>query len=53
MRGGGKVQVKAPEDSAAVPVKFQAFVKEEVLVGIYNVNICLFLLVSASLKILS
>uniref|UniRef100_A0A1J3GIW1 C2 and GRAM domain-containing protein n=1 Tax=Noccaea caerulescens TaxID=107243 RepID=A0A1J3GIW1_NOCCA len=36
VRGGGKVQVKAPEDTAAVPVKFQAFVKEEVLVGIYN-----------------
>ncbi|CAA7016659.1 unnamed protein product [Microthlaspi erraticum] len=34
--GGGKVQVKAPEDTAAIPVKFQAFVKEEVLVGVYN-----------------
>ncbi|CAH8310386.1 unnamed protein product [Eruca vesicaria subsp. sativa] len=36
VRGGGKVQVKAPEDAVAVPVKSQAFVKEEVLVGIYN-----------------
>ena len=44
MRGGGKVQVKAPEDTAAVPVKFQTFVKEEVLVGIYNVRICFSLL---------
>ncbi|CAG7865991.1 unnamed protein product [Brassica rapa] len=34
--GGGKVQVKAPVDIAAVPVKFQAFIKEEVLVAIYN-----------------
>ncbi|KAL0714802.1 hypothetical protein Bca4012_021781 [Brassica carinata] len=34
--GGGKVQVKAPLDIAAVPVKFQAFIKEEVLVAIYN-----------------
>ncbi|ANM64219.1 C2 domain-containing protein / GRAM domain-containing protein [Arabidopsis thaliana] len=36
VKGGGKVQVKAPEDTAAVPVKFQAFIKEEVLVNIYN-----------------
>ncbi|KAF8110749.1 hypothetical protein N665_0079s0063 [Sinapis alba] len=34
--GGGKVQVKTPVDIAAVPVKFQAFIKEEVLVAIYN-----------------
>lgn len=45
MKGGGKVQVKAPEDTAAVPVKFQAFIKEEVLVNIYNVNIRFFFLV--------
>ncbi|XP_010418631.1 PREDICTED: BAG-associated GRAM protein 1-like [Camelina sativa] len=36
VKGGGKVQVQPPEDTAAVPVKFQAFVKEEVLVNIYN-----------------
>ncbi|CAN6905370.1 unnamed protein product [Brassica oleracea] len=34
--GAGKVQVKAPVDIAAVPIKFQAFIKEEVLVAIYN-----------------
>ncbi|KAJ0246634.1 BAG-associated GRAM protein 1 [Hirschfeldia incana] len=34
--GGGKAQVKAPVDIAAVPVKSQAFIKEEVLVAIYN-----------------
>jgi len=45
VKGGGKVQVKAPEDTAAVPVKFQAFIKEEVLVNIYNVNIRFVLLV--------
>ncbi|CAH8390245.1 unnamed protein product [Eruca vesicaria subsp. sativa] len=36
-RGGGvKVKVKAPVDIAALPVKLQAFIKEEVLVAIYN-----------------
>ncbi|KAF3573230.1 hypothetical protein F2Q69_00062179 [Brassica cretica] len=36
--GAGKVQVKAPVDIAAVPIKFQAFIKEEVLVAIYNIE---------------
>ncbi|XP_010524179.1 PREDICTED: BAG-associated GRAM protein 1 isoform X2 [Tarenaya hassleriana] len=32
----GKGKTKAPEDGATVPEKHQAFVKEEVLVNIYN-----------------
>ncbi|CAN8280102.1 unnamed protein product [Cochlearia groenlandica] len=36
VKGGAKLQVKVPEDIAVVPVKLQAFIKEEVLVGIYN-----------------